>query len=48
MDSTTAVIIPPKLTEEQIEFYNREGYLVLPGLLNADAADAVRGDITTI
>ncbi|MBC7807765.1 MAG: phytanoyl-CoA dioxygenase family protein, partial [Akkermansiaceae bacterium] len=42
------VIIPPALTEEQIEFYNREGYLVLPGLLNADAADAVRGDITTI
>lgn len=48
MGTTAATIHPTTLTTEQIEFYNREGYLVLPGLLTGEAVEAVRGDITGI
>lgn len=36
------------LTDEQVEFYHQEGYLVLPGLMTADAVSEVRDDITAI
>lgn len=47
MDKTT-MISPLTLTNEQIAFYHREGYLVLPALLAEDAVVAVRDDITAI
>ncbi|MBC8139051.1 MAG: proline hydroxylase, partial [Fibrella sp.] len=48
MDKKTTMISPMTLTDEQVAFYHREGYLILPALLAEEAVGVVRDDINSI
>ena len=45
MAAAESVINPIVLTDAEVKFYNREGYLVLPGFVKADAVAALREEV---
>jgi 2-oxoglutarate-dependent dioxygenase len=46
--STTAVVRPLRLTESEVQFYNREGYLYLGGLIAEDIAAKLREEVIEV
>lgn len=47
MDDTAVrgIVKPMQLTDSEVEFYKREGYLCLPGLVDAAAVDGLRAEV---
>ncbi|MBC8101515.1 MAG: phytanoyl-CoA dioxygenase family protein [Cytophagales bacterium] len=46
--TNTIEVAPRSLTGDEIRFYKEKGYLVLPGLLSQEAAEALRGEVMGI
>lgn len=46
--SHVPTIAPLQLAPGEVRFYNDEGYLVIPGLLNCGVLDAIRGEILDV
>ena len=48
MPASATVVSPPKLTEPEIAFYQREGYLYIPAVIDRDTTEELRRDVLAI
>ncbi len=52
MTTATAAIADPasdiKITDQEVQFYQKEGYLVIPGLLSTAMAQAIRQEVDKV
>ena len=44
----SAIVPALQLTDSEVAFYQREGYLCIPGLITEDAAAALKRDVLDI
>lgn len=44
----SSIVTPISLTDSEVEFYNREGYLSLPGLVDSRAVERLRHEVFAV
>jgi 2-oxoglutarate-dependent dioxygenase len=48
MTTVASIVQPLQLSDGEVRFYKDEGYLVIPGLLNAEFIDAMRAEVLDV